>query len=45
MGKNKTKKKIKFWEQYKDSSINKGAKKEIKRLERIYRNHRKHKKD
>ena len=38
--KNKIKKKIKFWSNYKNTVIHKGACEQIRRLERAYNRHR-----
>jgi len=40
MAKKKYKKQIKFWKDYEDTIISKGAKEEIKRIERRYIKHR-----
>jgi len=40
MGKKKYKKDIKFWGQFKDSVISKGAKEEINRIKKRYNDHR-----
>ena len=40
MAKNKIKKLLKFWKNYDDTIIGKGAKEQQKRLQRIYNKHR-----
>ena len=38
--KNKSKKKVKFWESFQGTIIGEGANKEIKRIKKIYNKHR-----